>query len=152
MLFSSLQRSSQLSTKCQKNYWVLFPVLKPQLSFKCPILISGLISALLLCSLWRSHSSPRRLVTYAAGKYSTLQYRPSMEVMPRHLLCLWINGNILMKESEKDLSTTVTLATLAYKHKMYAGQKSTETVGNNHRDKSTPNIPRIWNQVFSFYS
>lgn len=57
-----------------------------------------------------------------------------------------------MKEPEKDLFTIVTLATLAYKHKMYAGQKSTETVDGNHRDKSTLNIPRTWNQVFSFYS
>lgn len=47
-----------------------------------------------------------------------------------------------MKEPEKDLSTTATLATLAYKHKMYAGQISTETVDSNHRDKSTPNMPK----------
>lgn len=57
-----------------------------------------------------------------------------------------------MKEPEKDLSTTATLATLAYKHKMYAGQISTETVDSNHRDKSTPNMPKTWNQAFSFYS
>lgn len=82
---------------------------------------------------------------------STLRLLHSTSVTPRQLLCLWINGNnILMEEPEKDLSTTATLVTFAYKHKMYTGQKSTETVDSNHRDKPTLNIPRTWNHVFSF--
>jgi len=57
-----------------------------------------------------------------------------------------------MKAPENSLSTIVPLATLAYKHEMYTGQKSTETVDTNHRDKSAPNIPRTQKQVSSFYS
>lgn len=74
------------------------------------------------CAVQGSHSSDKGLPI--PQKYSTLQHLHSTEVSPRHLLCPGIYGNILIKEPEKDLSTTVTLATLPTE----GGQESTETV------------------------
>lgn len=121
-----------------KNCGVFFPIVNPQLSFKCPIMMSGLQSAPLDCAAQGSHCSDK--VLPIPKKYSALQHLHSTEASPRHLLCPGIYGNILIKEPEKDLSTTVTLATLAHRRRsginrncfQYTAQITTEMEQQQH--------------------
>lgn len=108
--FSSPQRSSWISMECQKNCGAFFPTVNPQLPFKCPIIMSGL--QFQLCSTGTTFF--REGVTYSTAIQQPCSTSCSTKASSRHLLQPGIHGNILIKEPEKDLSATVTLATLAY--------------------------------------
>lgn len=96
-----------------KELWSLLSNIKPSVILQVPYNNAKLAISPLTVQ-HRDHILQRRCYL-PTGKYSALQHLHSTKVSPRHLLCPGTYGNILVKEPGKDLSTTVTLATFAYR-------------------------------------
>lgn len=84
-----------------KNCGVFFPIVNPQLSFKCPIMMSGLQSAPLDCAAQGSHCSDK--VLPIPKKYSALQHRSLTQTftVPRNL---WQHSHQRARKGSVDYS------------------------------------------------
>lgn len=118
-----------------KELWSLLSNIKPSVILQVPYNNAKLAISPLIVQ-HRDHILQRRCYL-PTGKYSALQHFHSTKVSPRHLRCPGTYGNILIKEPEKDLSTTVTLATLAYRCRSGIDRNCFEHYCTNHNRDQT---------------